>query len=430
MSGTFGSIYGLSEDESDSYTEKLVDAEIRSDKEELNKLYGEIEEKRQKNLQAQEQGGTNNTEEEQPEEEPTETPEEQGGEGEESSESGKEPPTAVEAEPSSGDREVKAEKGKDAPDDSNVDLGNFFNEERLSQLDEGVASQLRNLLKSHDKLQKRISSDDGRVAAYQRRYHDVQNQAAATRDELARIKKELAEAQASAQRTPQKTTQPDTSELDADLQLLKETDPALARLIERKWKADAEKISELEARLGTKDTSDGGGYTGHTAYVSEEELAREYAKLELAVPNYQEVINYKETLPDGSVYSPWDEYLHTHPHAQSLVSSNRAEDAVFALQGYGMWLSNNPRYQDYYTNNDAPSVDPSANTNDVERAQAVAKERERKSNTKPVGSSPSANTVARQKPSLAEIYADPELLEKYQQEQMEKELAALGYKDR
>ena len=343
-----------------------------------------------------------------------------------------EPPEATETESSdessadtkgNGERKDKQSEAKEGrptnkKQPAGVDAGGDEDESKLVQQalgalkDPKLKGHIEKILKDKQALEHRIKADDGRVAAYQGRYHESQKR-------IKELESKIQQLSSSRQAAPptgsQSAKSPGNSTVDDDLanhpdfKAIAETDEQLARFILEQRQKDREERARLEAQIQELR----GEVTPLKQTQQESFVNSEVEKLKSYVSNADEIIN-----------SPaWDEFLDVAPPGiKSLANSSYADDVVIAIQAYGSWAQSTfgaPQQQQ----EEAPSEQGAQQTD--ERVQRAQQSRDRKLSAKPVGSTATPPTTQR-KPTLEEIANDPVLYEKAFQENLQKELKAMG----
>lgn len=240
------------------------------------------------------------------------------------------------------------------------------------------------------KTQQQFQAVNGRVAAYQRRYEDIQKKAVQQEEMLKKLTSTTAQPQGNPAAT--KTVAIDE---DPDLKAIAETDEQLARVIakrEQLLRAEIEGLkSTMKSELEPLRRSN-----------EEQVIQSELNRLTQMVPNAIEIFNHPA----------WDNWLNFQPPGvRALATSSNADDVVHALRLYGDDIK---RYS-------GESQPVQAEAKPDPKATQVAAERERKLQAQPVGSA-SVRPPQKTQPTFEEIAANPELLEKYQQQILQEEL--------
>lgn len=266
----------------------------------------------------------------------------------------------------------------------------------LDSLAPEVRKNAEELLENYKRLEHRLKSEDGRVAAYQRRYHELQQQAARQQEELQALK--------SAKPQEQPAAQKQTPAVDDDLKAIMEVDEQLGRTIMREREERERLRAELDRRLSEIDSK----VTPVQSAYEDMEVQREMTRLTSYVPNAVEILR-----------SPYyKEFVDTSPPAiRQLAESSRADEVYAAIRLYGDWASE-------YNAGQPQQTQPNPEFDD--KARKVQQERERKLQSQPVGSA-AIKPPAKTEPTIEEIYNDPKLLEQYQNRIMQDELKKIGY---
>lgn len=280
----------------------------------------------------------------------------------------------------------------------------------LDSLDEGVRSEVEKLLKHTQQLEQRIRSDDGRVAAFQRRYEEVRKKAVQQEEQL---KKLQSTAQPHGNKPGAAPKNPTLSlEDDPDLKEIAESDEQLARLIRKRDQSHLDTISELRKEIdGLKHQFD-----PFRERYENDHLASEETRLLQMIPNAREIFSFE----DNGV-NMWKEWMeHQPPVIRAAAESDNAEEVAWALSKH---ITDMRRYygfdQEQPTQEEQkPSVDPS-------KARSVQQERERKLQAQPVGSA-SAPPPQKTKPTMQEIVSNPKLLEQEQLRIFNETMKSLG----
>jgi hypothetical protein len=279
-------------------------------------------------------------------------------------------------------------------------------EDWLASLAPEVKGQVEKLMQSHNQLEHQYKSVNGRVAAYQRRYDELQKKAV-QQEEL--LKKLQATAQPQGNPAASEKNPSVSLDDDPDLKQIAETDEQLARVIRRREQMLNEKISKLENMVTESINPLKQGF-------EQQQVNSELNRLVQRIPNAIEIFNYRS--PEG--VNVWDDWVNSQPKGvQTLALSDNADDVARALELYGQDMY---RIYGSQQKEEPASQKPVA---DSEKAAKVQQERERKLQAQPVGSA-SVRPPQRTEPTLEEIMADPEKLEKYQHKIYLEELKRRG----
>jgi len=265
----------------------------------------------------------------------------------------------------------------------------------------------KNLLLDMFKMQQRIKADEGRVAAYQRRYEDVVKKAVQQEELLKKYSSSTAQPQGNPAATQSKTAT--SIDDDPDLKQIAETDEQLARTILKREQLLRAELDQMKAMFQTE-------LAPMRKNQEDVRIQSELGRLQQMVPNAVEIFNYR----DPSGVNVWEDWVARQPRGvQTLATSDNADDVVRALELYGRDIER------IYGNQTQEKPADRAEAKPDPKAAAVAQERARKLQAQPVGSA-SVKPPQKTEPTLEEIAANPELLEKYQQKILEEERKKRG----
>lgn len=269
----------------------------------------------------------------------------------------------------------------------------------LDSLDPAIKANIEQLIQHNQQLEHQYKSVNGRLAAYQRRYEDAQKEAVKYKQQL------TAPPQGHTAPAASKNPQSLSIEDDPDLKQLAETDEQLARVILKQRQEVAQREEELRKKIEQLESK----FNPLEQRFVQQAQVTELQKLEQRVPNVREIFNHPA----------WEEWVNAQPRGvQSLANSDYAEDVERALELYGQDMRR------IYGEPSKPTTKPHAPVDP--RAGAVQQERERKLQAQPVGSPASVRPPQRTEPTLEEIMANPDLLEKFQAKIMQDELKKMG----
>jgi hypothetical protein len=255
----------------------------------------------------------------------------------------------------------------------------------LDSLDPAIRGNIEQLIQQNQQLEHQYKSVNGRLAAYQRRYEDAQKEAVKYKQQL------TAPPQGQSAAASKNSPSLNKIEEDPDLKQLAETDEQLARVILKREEALRQEIESMKNALNEN-------LSPLRQQFQHQQQQYELQKLTQIVPNAIEIFQHRA----------WQEWVDAQPPAvQALANSDYAEDAARAIELYGMDMRR------IYGEPTRQTQQP-ARTNPDPRVEDVRKERERKLQAQPVGSPASARPPQRSTPTLEEIMANPDLLEKEQ----------------
>jgi hypothetical protein len=307
------------------------------------------------------------------------------------------PEAADTTSPSGTESPEATTEGEPAPNEEKTETDNW-----LESLDPKVRENVEKLLEEKQKLEHQYKSREGREAAYQRRYEE-QRKLAVQQEELIKKLKTSSTAlpQGQSPAAPKQQT-PLTIDDDPDLKQIAETDEQLARTMLRREQQLRQELDQLRNMVDERLAPIQQRYEEVQTNVEMEKLLQK-------VPNAEEVFRSRE----------WDKWVSLKSErVQALALSDKADDALEALRLYAADM------QAWYGNTQQPTqpvqpaqVDP--------RAGKVQQERERKLQAQPVGSA-AVRPPQKANPTMEEILADPELLEKHQEMLYKKELERMG----
>jgi phage terminase small subunit len=308
------------------------------------------------------------------------------------------PPTEVTQEGNGGQPgEAQAEPAKTtegAPSPTQT------NTEWLESLAPEVRKQVESLLEDNKKLHHRIKADDGRVAAYQGRYHELQKKAVQLEERLKATAQPQGNPAANAKKAPAASL-----EDDPELKQIAETDEQLAKVLWNREQLLNEKIAKLENFLAETVSPIKAGY-------EQQQVHTELNRLTSIVPNAIEIFNYRS--PEG--VNVWEDWVNRQPRGvQTLALSDNADDVARAMELYGRDIE-----RLYYTSEQPAAATTTKQPVDTARVQGVQAERERKLQAQPVGSA-SVRPPQNVEPTMEEIWRNPELRLKAQEKILEDE---------
>lgn len=244
-----------------------------------------------------------------------------------------------------------------------------------------------------------FKSVNGRLAAYQRRYEETQKEAVKLKQQLT-AQPQGSHATAAPKNNPIGLTK---IEDDPDLAAIAKTDEELARVMFKREQALRQEMEAMRTALVEELNPLRQQFQQHSQQT-------ELQRLTQYVPNAVEIFNHPA----------WEEWVNSQPRGvQQLANSDYAEDVARAIELYGQDMQ---RVYGAPNQQAKPAQQPVAPN---PKADEVRKERERKLQAQPVGSA-SVRPPQRAEPTLEEIAANPELLEKFQQKIMEEELKKMG----
>lgn len=265
----------------------------------------------------------------------------------------------------------------------------------LDSLDPAIRGNIEQLIQQNQQLEHQYKSVNGRLAAYQRRYEDAQKEAVKYKQQL------TAPPQGQSAAASKNSPSLNKIEEDPDLKLLADTDEHLARVILKREEALRQEIESMKNVLNEN-------LSPLRQQFQYQQQQSELQKLKQIVPNVEEIFRH----------SAWQEWVDAQsPAVRALAESDYAEEAARAIELYGMDMRRiygEPTRQQPVRNNPDP------------RVEDVRKERERKLQAQPVGSPASVRPPQRSEPTLEEIMANPDLLEKFQAKIMQDELKKMG----
>jgi hypothetical protein len=296
----------------------------------------------------------------------------------------------------SAEQEVPEGQAKDGPvyDDETQSWLNSLDASVRKHVEGKLQADKKQLALELYKREQAEKSNNGRVAAYQSRYQELQNKTVQLEEMLQKHRKPQEPA------APQKKTK--TIEEDPDLKQIAETDPELARVF-------LAREQEMERRLAEMDERFRNELEPLRRSSEDQVVNNELAKLEAIVPNYREIFNYRT--PEG--LNVWEAWVSEQSQGvQQLALSDHANDVVRALELYGadiqrMYPEETPK-------------EPNA------KAQSISQERERKLSAVPVGSN-AVRPPQKTKPTDEEIAANPALLEKEHERLLNEYRKQMGY---
>lgn len=277
-------------------------------------------------------------------------------------------------------------------------------EDWLTSLDPKIRERVVQELEQKQKLEHRIKSDEGRIAAFQRRYEEQRKLAVQREELIKKLQSSTALPQGQSPAAPKQQSPSLTIDDDPDLKQIAETDEQLARTMLRREQLLRQELDQLRNMVEDRITPLQQRY-------EEVQINTEMDKLLGVVPNAIEVFNSRE----------WDEWVSLKSErVKALALSDKADDALEALRLYAADM------QQWYGNTQQPSQPAPQQPAQVDpRAGKVQQERERKLQAQPVGSA-AVRPPQKANPTMEEILADPELLEKHQQDLYRKELERMG----
>jgi hypothetical protein len=302
--------------------------------------------------------------------------------------------------------EEVAKEGDPAPEETKTDQQNWY-----ESLPPEVKAEVEKLINHTKQLEHRIKADNGRVAAYQRRYHELQKEAVQKEEMLKRLQSQTTVNQPQGNKTP--AAPQNTASLsiddDPDLKAIAETDEQLARAILKREQLLRQEIESLKKSVFSE-------FEPLKRESHNAQIQSELSRLQQMIPNAIEIFNYVD--PETKV-NVWDDWVMRQPPAvKTLASSDNADDVARALELYGLDM------QRIYGTQQEPPQQVQAPVN-TQKTQQVQQERERKLQAQPVGSA-SVRPPQNAKPTYEELMSDPEKLLKFQDEIMREEMKKKG----
>ena len=287
----------------------------------------------------------------------------------------------------------------------------------LESLDPEVRKNVEQLMNENQNLHHRIKSDDGRVAAFQRRYNDLQKLAVQQKEQLQRLQSNSSQSQP---QVPAANLKPQASSIedDPDLQQIAETDPVLAQTILKREQMIRSQIDQLNQRLEAQSQE----IKPFKDQQHDMSVQSELGRLQQIIPESIDI--FKGDPATGVNY--WEEWVANQPPGvQALANSYYAEEVAQALRLHIADMRHYFGFDQQQPQQAASNPASQPKAVDQNRAQLVQQERERKLSAAPVGST-QVRPPQRTEPTYDELMNNPELLEKFQQAQYEKELKKLG----
>jgi hypothetical protein len=285
----------------------------------------------------------------------------------------------------------------------------------LASLEPSVKARVEEALAEKAKLEHKLKSDEGRVAAYQRHYDQA-------RQELEALKRGAQQTKPPAQQPA--ANQQQKKEVPAEIQAILETDETLGKALLRQWEEGQRREEALLSKIEAVEKE--------TIQPLREQQQELYLRNELELLE-QEMTGAKAVL----AHDIWEDFKSVAPPwLKALAQSSKRQEVATALQEYQRWISDpevakwaTAKYGAAETQQAEPKPqaqaaarqpDPQA----VAKAEAAKATAERKSKASPVSPASAARTTAKEL-TFDEALKDPKLMEKWHQVQFEKELAKI-----
>ncbi len=294
-----------------------------------------------------------------------------------------------------------AGEGTEAATDDSTQAGNAATQNWLDSLDPVIRANVEQLIRDNQAKEHQIRSNNGRLAAEQRKAREAEQRLAALSN-----------------KTPASTTQhqqtpAQKAEEDERLKQLKEVDPTLYEIL----KEEREERLRLQQELMASKTA----FEDSRKSQEEHHFNIEMSRLESLVPNYREIW-------ESDAYRQYMDEL--APRAiQRAASTPTAEGAAQAIYAYGKWAEEQNRLAGFTSTTTTASttqtaVDPAA----IAQAQKTQAERNRKVQAQPVASNTTARPSAVPGDALAEVLSDPKKHAQFFEQEFEKERKRIGLK--
>lgn len=273
----------------------------------------------------------------------------------------------------------------------------------LESLDPAIRANVEKLMQekaaAEQAKEQYIKSNDGRIAAEQRKARQLEAELQKAR---------AAQAAVAAPKTPAIEAEDDD---DKELfEALKESDPALYKILKRDRDAREAAVAKLHALESTFEVQQ--------KTLEERQINTEMDRLGSIVSNYQEIW-------DSDAYQ-WYMDNEAPRSVQRAAATPTAEGAAQAIFAYGQWMQ--ARQEAAQPSQPTTTTPPTnvPNPAAVEQAQRVQQERERKISAQPVASTTTARPSASPTDSFADIASDPKKLQEFHNQVFEQELKRLG----
>jgi len=254
--------------------------------------------------------------------------------------------------PAKVEEEVKEEAAPEASQPPSQDAADApeTKTESPNDTDPNPVEELKALKARYEELEHRYKSDDGRVAAFQRKARELEAKLAAL--EQANKAKPATSEPASSELDPSEV------EVEKELEALKRVDPALYKILVARDAALKKQIESLKATVSTE-------LAPVRQTVTNFEREREKAVLKERIPNIEEVVASEE----------FNEYFEVAPAiVKHWLKSKSADDVVEGMKAYALYLQTSGKYSAQKV--DAPASTPAASS--PAAASPVVTERERK----------------------------------------------------
>lgn len=325
---------------------------------------------------------------------------------------------APQPEPEPETKEDTTLESLEIKDDSVAKEGEPSNEEEpslsenwIDSLDPIVQKEVKKILEEKQQLSHRMKSDDGRVAAYQRRYDELQRKAVQQEEMLKSLQAKTAQPQGN----PAASKQASIND-DPDLKAIAETDEQLAAVMWKREQALRKEIEESQNRFSELENR----VTGIVKFQEDVKTQQELDRLNSIVPGATDIFTWVD--PDTG-RTPWLDWVQSAPPAlKALADSSNADDVAYALQFH---IADMRRHYGIDKEQDGGSAQETVETPvDKSKIDAVQAERARKLQAQPVGAA--SRPPQKTKPTPAEILANPELLAAEQERIYQEELKKMG----
>lgn len=207
--------------------------------------------------------------------------------------------------------------------------------------------ELESLRLKYAQLEHRIKSDDGRVAAFQRRAKELEDKLAALNSDQSKVPPVAKPASTA--------DEPSEVEVQQAMAELKRVDPALHKIMVAQAAAHKRELDQLRSTISTE-------LAPVRQTMGSFEAEREKEKLVAAIPNVAEVVRSEQ----------FQQYKEVAPRiVREWLNSKNAEDVIEGMKAYSLYLQTNGLVEPAKAPTETKPAAPSP----------VASERERKLST-------------------------------------------------
>lgn len=294
--------------------------------------------------------------------------------------------------------------------------------EWLAALDPKVKTEVEKLLAEKSKLEHKIKSDEGRVAAYQRHFETARQELEAVRKAAQSNQSKQPPQTAAAQQGQQQSNQ---KVIPPEIQAILDVDETLGKALLKTYEENERTKSALEQELRSLREE---AINPLAERQEELYLQQELDLLEREMPGALDVLRH----------DIWQDFKSVAPsHILRLATSKDRKEVATALQEYSLWIARSDVQEWANKKYGAPQQQQPAKTveqvqqparqpdpQQVAQAQKVKAAAERKAQASPVASS-TVGRPATKKLTFDDVLNDPVKLKEWHDRQFEEELAKI-----